>query len=109
MLTGKLDKRVTFRRREVTNPDAGNERGDFVDWFTVWANYRGLNLSQSGEAGMQVGSAIGILTVRDGGDARNVTTAERVLIQGEEFAILSPEVRDRTGFMSFRVERNLAG
>ena len=109
-LTGALDKRVTFRRREtLAVPVAGNDRGDFVDWFTCWAWYSPINLSQDVEGGQQVGVATGLLTVRDGGNVKDVTTAERVMIAGTEFSILRQDVPDRSGYTTFRVQSTLGG
>ncbi len=103
-------KRVVFRRRAVLDPPVnGNARGELADWFTCWGDYRPINMYQQAEVGQQAGITAGILTVRDLGEVKNVTTADRVVIAGQEFAIYTAQVSDRTGYREIRVQRQLGG
>ncbi|MCJ2132455.1 head-tail adaptor protein [Methylobacterium sp. E-045] len=89
----RLDIRATFRRRPVVGTVS---RGPYADAFTVWANYRRATNREIAEGGQAVDVEAGVLMVRDSTQARTITNADRVVIEGRDFAIEGVAVRNRT-------------
>lgn len=102
MQAGRLDKRVTFRRRpKVTGkPD---ERKSYVDLFTVAAEFRSLSGRAMAEAGSLTDAIEGTLVVRDTVRTRGLTVADRAVIDGRDFALASVPPTDRSGWLFIKV------
>lgn len=110
---GRLNRRAAFHRRAVLAvPVAGNHRGGYelAPYLTVWADFRqtpGREVVSSGLAEDQIG---GTLRIRDSAAARQVTAADRVVMAGVDFAIVSvglPETA--SGFIDIVLRREVAG
>lgn len=105
---GRLDERVTFYRRAVVTPRAGNERGAFAPLVTLWAEF----LPERGRETLQAGRAVdvraGILRVRDSDTARGITSADRVRIRGIDHRIATVALPTRrSGIIEMTVEASL--
>lgn len=104
---GRLDLRVTFRRRPVTGTIS---RGPYADVFTVWANYRRAANRELVEAGRAQDVEGGVLLIRDSPQARTVTNADRVMVQGRDIAIEGVGIPDRrSGLITLTLASKLGG
>lgn len=110
---GKLDRRAAFHRRAVlAAPVAGNQRGGFeaMPFMTVWANFRQTPGREQISAGLAEDRIGGTLRIRDSRAAREITAADRLVMSGASFAILSvglPEVA--LGYIELVIQREVAG
>lgn len=102
---GRIDKRVTFRRREKK---PGGGRGDYHDLFRTSAEFRPLSARALAEAGSITDGIEATLVVRDTPRTRDLTNADRVLIDGRDFAIESVPLGDRTGWLWIKISRRKA-
>lgn len=77
MIAGELRERVTFDRRQETNPDApddyGNTVSDWVEQFTVWGSYKPLRGGETVMAGRLEGRRPQIVRVRRSPDTLLIT------------------------------------
>lgn len=106
MKAGRLDRRVTFRRR--AKGATVRDRGDFVDLVEVWGDYLRLSVREALEAGREVNVEEGTLRVRWPGEADDVTIGDRVVIDGRERAIVGAGTPDRrAGFIEFTVRSDV--
>ena len=105
MDAGRLDKRVTFRRREKK---PGGGRGDYQDLFTTAAEFRPLSGRALAEAGSITDGIEATVVVRDTARTRGLTNADRALIDGHDFALESVPLGDRTGWLWIKVSRRKA-
>ncbi|MGY2052955.1 phage head completion protein [Methylobacterium sp. JK268] len=104
---GSLDRLVTIRRR----PQVGTtSRGPYEDAFKTWGSFRALSVREAIEAGRVQNIENGTLMVRNGPETRTITVADRVMIQGRDFAIEGVGVPDiRTGLIMLAVASGLGG
>lgn len=88
MRAGRLDLRVTFTRR-VPVPGRPHDRSDTYAPFHADepAEYRRLSGTETLEGGRLSDVEQGTLIVRDSPENRAITAADRVLIEGRDFAI----------------------
>lgn len=108
--SGALDNRVTFRRRQTLNaPQAGNTKGAYQDWLTIWAQFRPLSSHELVIGGLDVDQELADLIVRDNPTTRQITAADRVMIEGQDFAVKSVSTTNRTGFLKISVQRGPGG
>ncbi|MGU3418525.1 head-tail adaptor protein [Methylobacterium sp. D54C] len=106
---GRLDRRVTFRRRTALDDDPTG-RGDYADLFTTWANYRPAALREAVQGGGAVNVASGTLAIRDSARARDLVTTDRVTLQGQDFDVKGVGLPDRrTGLILMQIETSLGG
>lgn len=110
MDAGKLDRRCAFERRDAT-PDAyGNvTSGGWVSLLTVWGRLDERPGREAVRAGRLEASALGALSIRDSAQARGVTAADRVVIDGHAYAIRDVRPPQRSGMIEMVVERGVAG
>lgn len=110
---GKLDRRAAFHRRAVLAvPVAGNQRGGFeiMPFLTVWANFRQTPGREQLSAGLVEDRIGGTLWIRDSRDARQITAADRVVMSGASFAILSVGLPEASlGRIELVIQREVAG
>ena len=116
MRAGRMNRRVTIRRRAVVagNP-GGVPRGDFADVFSVWGEVKQAIASQQVEAGFSGDPITAIIRVYDSAQARTISANDRLAIagmpgvgSGEDFAIDSvalPELARRT--IDLRIVRKM--
>lgn len=95
MQAGRLKFRVTFKRRAVISPRERSD--DYRDRFLVdWpADYQRQNGREALEAGRPVDVEQGILSVRESTETRQITSADRVEIEGRDHAITSVSLPNR--------------
>jgi SPP1 family predicted phage head-tail adaptor len=106
---GLMDRRCRFERRDATADDYGNvTAGGWVALATVWGRLTERPGRESVEAGRLESSAAGTLTIRDSVAARGVTAADRVVIDGAEYAIRDVRPPQRIGLIEMVVERGVA-
>lgn len=106
---GRLDRRVTFRRRGAVDGDPA-ERGDYADLFTTWANYRPIPAREAAQGGGAVNVAGGTLAIRDSARARDLVTTDRVTLQGQDFDVKGVDLPDRrSGLILLQIETSLGG
>jgi head-tail adaptor len=112
MRAGKLDRRVTFRKRVDQERAGGNEKGDFDDYWSTWANYREFSAREIANMGQAEDVPFAVLTVRDCTAARLITNSDRVRIRGVaqgDFAIQNVSLPERTGWLRIKIARTMAG
>lgn len=106
----RLDQRVTFRRRAVVPVTAGNERGGWQNLFTVWAEFRRVNGTEALQGGRLQDVGQGVLRIRDSAQARTITNADRAIVQGRDYRIVSVAPSDRrTGLIEMSISTDRAG
>ena len=108
MDSGKFDQRMAVKRRPI---DANNVRGDFALVFTTWAQVMQFppRVRSPDQAGGIVEDAVNVVArVRDCSQNRTITNADRVAIQGSEFAVLNAGLPVRIGqFIELILSRQL--
>lgn len=107
MDAGRLDRHATFSRRPAGAN--GQDRGDtFAPYLTVWARYLRIKGSEKVEAGRDVDVEQATLVIRDSTAVREITAADRVTVQGRDFAVASVGLPDRrTGLISLDIASDL--
>lgn len=98
-----MDKRATFRGRSELDEDDFEVRGQLVDLFTVAAEFRPLSGRAMAEAGSLTDALEGTLIVRDTPRTRKLTIAERVVLNGRDYAIASVQPPDRSGWLYLKL------
>ena len=97
----KLSGRVSFAARSIVDDGYGNERGDWVDQFTVWAGITYLRGSEAVIASRLEGKQPAVMRVRVSPQTRLITTDWRAtdLRTGEVYNIATKvETPDRVFF-----------
>lgn len=110
MTSGELDRRVTFLRRPLIEADAaGEERGKFKPEFEVWAAFTPMSSQRRADYGYAEDVLSGWLKIRESLKVATLTISDRVVLKGDgdEFAIDSVPVNDRSGYRLLRVSRKL--
>ncbi|RVU17497.1 head-tail adaptor protein [Methylobacterium oryzihabitans] len=103
---GQFDRRVTVRQR----PGEGRSRGAYADAFTVWACYRPESAREAVQGGRAQTVESGTLVVRDSARMRTVSSADRVVLGGRDFAIEGVGLPDRrTGLVTLKIATTLGG
>ncbi|MBN8956773.1 MAG: head-tail adaptor protein [Rhizobiales bacterium] len=102
-----LDVFLQFRRRKAVDAGAGNNRGDYEDWFSCWGSYRDASARERDAYGVAEDIVAGVLTVRESSLIALVTNAARVVIGGADHGVTSVPLADRSGFRKLRVERKM--
>ncbi len=100
---GHLDKRARFRRRVKTGEGGAGSRGAYADLFTVAASFRPLSARVLAEAGSLTDGIEASLVVRDTARTRDLTKADRVIVDGRDFAIESVPLSDRSGWLRMKL------
>lgn len=113
MDSGRFEHRAQFMRRppilEGEGDDTG-DRGPYALAFTLWANFRPQSAREAAQGGQAQNVETGTLTVRDTAQSRTITNADRVVLQGRDFAVEGVGLPDRrTGLISMNVSSNLGG
>lgn len=112
MAAGLLDLRATFRKR-VARKDSDGEvigYGDYEPVFVRWANFRPLTAREASQGGTAQNVASGVLTVRDGPQARTITNGDRVTVLGRDFNIDGVALPDRSyGTITLNISSTLGG
>lgn len=113
LAAGQLDRRAAFHRRAVLAvPVAGNQRGGFemMPFLTVWANFRQTPGRERVTAGLAEDPIGGTLRIRDSNAAREITAADRLIMSGISFAILSVGLPEKSqGYIELAIQREVAG
>lgn len=76
----RFDRKITVQRRSDGTISGGVKRGDFADQFTLWGRVVHNTGTQRLDGGMAVDSMPAEILVRDGENARTITTEDRVKI-----------------------------
>lgn len=108
---GYLKKVVSFQRLDEDADEYGNTtEGTYATFLTVRGGFRPERVRETLEAGRLQDGVRGALMVRGSRRARTVVAADRVLIDGEPYAIVSDAINpDQRGrYLEFQVERNVA-
>lgn len=74
MLAGKLQQRIAFDSRAVTDDGAGNHRADWVNQFSLWARRRYDSGREAVEAAKLSGIVGVTLVVRNFPNSRRIGT-----------------------------------
>lgn len=112
MAAGPLDQRAQFMRRTVITDSDGQpvSVGDYEPIFKRWANFRPLTAREAAEGGAAQNVVSGVLTVRDGPQARTLGNGDRVQLLGRDFNIDGVAVPDRsTGTIALNISSSLGG
>lgn len=110
MSAGRLRERVLFERATVTDDGYGGTETGWTPLASlpgaVRASYRPERGGERIEGGRTAASLSGVLTVRSSSGTRDVTEADRVVIDGTSHAIRSITNPDQRGrFLEMVVER----
>lgn len=109
MWAGPSRKRVRF---EVENRVSDGGGGNSVTWdehVTVWGKFKPERGGEKFEGGRNEASLMGILKIRSSTEARLITTAMRVKIDGVAYQIRSiPNPDQRNRFLEMLVERGVS-
>lgn len=110
MRFGPNRKRILLRRRAATDHAGGVERGDYADAFHTWASWRAQTGQPLTEAGF-VQDDIGlVLRVNRTANNRTISIADRIVFNGEDYAIASVSPPDRLGgFIEISLKRHIGG
>ncbi|ACL62062.1 head-tail adaptor protein [Methylobacterium nodulans] len=107
---GRTDKRVIFRRRVAVPKASGNGTNrEFRDLFPCWAAWRPLTGRRLAEAGGVTDGIEGAIVVRDTPRTRDLTVADRVILDGRDMALESVPIGERSGWLTIKVSRRVAG
>lgn len=106
MNPGRLDQRVTFRRRNVVG---GVHSGPLEDFFTCWARWQPGSGRELVEVGVVSDAVEGTLTLRDTTMARQLARQDRAVFRGSDLVVVSAAIPDRSGFLVLQVARKLGG
>jgi len=112
MAAGPLDQRAQFMRRTVTKDADGQvvSVGDYAPIFHRWANFRPLTAREAAQGGAAQNVASGVLTIRDGPQARTIVNGDRVQLLGRDFNIDGVALPDRsTGTIALNISSTLGG
>ena len=113
MDSGRFEHRAEFLRRPAILDEQGQDtgdRGDYAPAFTLSANFRPQSIREAAQGGAAQNVEAGILTVRDTAQTRTVTNADRVKVQGRDFAVEGVGLPDRrTGLIALNISSNLGG
>jgi head-tail adaptor len=111
MLAGRMRYSVTILRRAVVLGDPGGApRGDFTDAFTTRASFKQASGAKAVEAGLAEDQARGLLRVYDCTQNRTINVADRIRVEGREWAVESVSLPDRTRrFIEIVVARKIGG
>lgn len=102
MNPGRLDRRVTFRRRASVG---GVHSGALQDVCSCWAAWRPLSAQQLVEAGASVDAVAGTLTVRDTQATRAIAAECRAVFSGQDLVVVSASIPDRSGYLMLEISR----
>lgn len=105
-VTGSMmTARCRFQRRRVEPDIYGNVNdGQWVDMFTVFGDLRLGSGREVEQGGRSDGVVAATLKVRDSRATRGVTAADRVVIEGQEFAIRAAVRPPRSATIDMRLE-----
>lgn len=90
LAAGSLDRKVTILRRSVS----GANLGGWVTYAQAWGNFRQLAEQDAAVSGFAFTVKQGVLMVRDSLVARTVSSADRIIIDTEEYEVRSASVPD---------------
>lgn len=104
---GRLDQRVTFRRR---GPGPGGPgTGELVDAFSAWGSWRPLSAAQLVEGQAVADAVAGTLTIPDTPRGRQLGQEDRALLAGSDLMVVSAPIPDRSGFLTLQLSRRAGG
>ena len=106
---GALNKRVTFQRERQTADGAGGYSLAWQDYLTVWARYTPERGREVIQADRLASTAMALLVVRSSTDTRQLTAADRVLVDKVPHqirAIANPDQQNR--FLEMVLEQGVA-
>lgn len=106
MRFGPNSCQITIRRRPQQTGVPGVPLGDFVDAFQTWCSWRQMTGAKI-DVAMQAEDAVPIVArVNDAPRNRTITTQDRVVLRGGEFAIMSVGLPDRqAGAIDLQLKR----
>lgn len=106
---GPMDRRCTFTRRDTTADAYGNvTAGGWVSLATVSGRLSERPGRENVAAGRLESSAVATLVIRDSATARTITAADRVTVDGRDYAIRDVRPPQRMGVIEMVVERGVA-
>lgn len=109
MPAGRLRKRVTFQEAVQAADGGGGGATTWRNIVTVWGGLQEDRGRERVEAGRLESAMAGILTVRSSSDTREISAANRVLIDGAPYQVRTignPDQRNK--FLELIVERGVA-
>jgi SPP1 family predicted phage head-tail adaptor len=108
-MSGTMDRRCLFERRDTTSDAYGNvTSGGWVTLATVWGSLSEKPGREAVNAGRLESSAMATLRIRDSAAARGFTAADRVTIDTRAYAIREVRPPQRSGIIEIVVERGVA-
>jgi head-tail adaptor len=102
---------IVFRRRaEIADPTGGTTRGDYIDVFARQGNVRDVTGREIVEGGRSEDSIDCIVRVRDDATTRTITLADRAVLRGQNFDIITVGLPNRqAGSIEMTLRRQLGG
>lgn len=110
MKAGELRERFSFAFRQTVDDGLGNQQGEWIDQFTVWAKTVNLRGGESVMASRLSGRAPAIVTIRYSIQASGITTDWRCTDTRttEVFNIRQVTVSPKRDFIDLLVEAGVA-
>ena len=108
-MIGGMNDRLTFERADSATDDLGNVTdGTWTPFLTRWGSFKPERAAERIEAGRMQSSVVGVVKIRSDSGSRTITEADRVLIDGIVYSIISIENPDRRNrFLKMEVERGV--
>jgi len=110
MRAGLLRERATFQVQVRTPDGGGGAAMAWQDVATVWARYLPASSREAVAAGRLEAAEAGVLTVRASTTTQAITSAHRVVMGGEVYAIKGgpTDFDRRRAMLDFRIEKGVA-
>lgn len=97
MRAGSMLRRLTVLRREIDAENPGVARGDFVEVWRTRCSLRQQTAREQVEAGVGIDPLLATIRVRDCRAARQITHADRVVVDDAPFAVQSVSLPEQRG------------
>lgn len=110
MEAGALRERFAFSKRAAVDDGLGNEQGEWLIQFTVWAKRLTLKGGETVLANRLAGRAPAIITIRSSTQTREITADWRCVDarSGEEFNIRAVQPGPKRDVIELLVETGVA-
>ena len=97
MRFGSNSAKLTIRRRADQSDVPGVPLGNFANAFQTWCSWRQQTGSQIVVAGQAEDATSIVVRVNDGAQNRTITSQDRIMLNGVDYAILTVGLPERIG------------
>lgn len=103
MNAGRLDRRITLRRKVDTNTALGVTEA-WSDLATIWAGRKDVSDGEKTAAGMVMASIVSRFVVRSSELTRGLTAKDQLIEGGKTFRVIGIKELDRRGYLEITAE-----